>query len=193
MANDLVAVGNFLFVPEAEAARLHLQEEGIQAYLSNAELVNMDWFLGNATGYVKILVPDDQAVAAREVLETLRSQKQARARDSSAAIDGSVCLSCGEKLPAEQSTCSACGWSYVAQHEEEDAVSHSATVSDDASLSSQVVPEEDEAAKDEADEDAEEQAETSVTNRRLLIGLFLGGLIALWLLPLLRAAFRRQL
>jgi len=204
MTNDLIPVGNFLFVPEAEAACLHLHEEGIQAFLSNAELVNMDWFLGNATGYVKVLVPESQAAAARAVLDTLRSQAQARRKAPSALGDAGVCLACGAKLTADQSTCPACGWSYATADEvdgEMEAGEQAARPSEpvDAASHPQASPEtiaakHDESAQGNAsDDDAEEQAETSATNFRLLLGLIVGGIVAAWLLPLLRAALWSRL
>jgi hypothetical protein len=64
MTDDLVTVGQYQFLAEAEAARMHLDAEGIPAFLSDAETVNMDWLLGNAIGYIKLAVPRGQADAA---------------------------------------------------------------------------------------------------------------------------------
>lgn len=36
---------------------MHLDAEGIPAFLSDAELLNADWLLSNAVGYIKLAVP----------------------------------------------------------------------------------------------------------------------------------------
>jgi hypothetical protein len=69
MADDLVTVATFEFLPLAEAARAHLIAEGIPAFLSDAETVYMAWSLGNALGYIKLQVPEAQAERARGILD----------------------------------------------------------------------------------------------------------------------------
>jgi type II secretory pathway pseudopilin PulG len=198
MATDLVNVGNFRFVPEAEAARLRLQDEGIQAFLSNAELVNMTWFLGNATGWVKILVPGDQAAAARAALGVLREEQQARRLDHEAPADAAKCLVCGESLPLRESGCPACGWSYAAEDDaagadplldQGDAPGRAAASAGSEPLDQRHAAES--PVRSDLDEDAAEKAETDATNFRLLVGILVFGIVALWLLPKLREMFQR--
>jgi hypothetical protein len=117
MADTLTTVGSFPFLPEAEAARMHLEEAGIPAFLSDAETVNMDWFLGNAIGYVKLQVPSAQAKAARSILQRIRTDQSQHDVGTPVAADTAVCLACGAELPAGQSTCAACGWSYASDEE----------------------------------------------------------------------------
>ena len=69
MADDLVTVATFEFLPLAEASRAHLIAEGIPAFLSDAETVYMAWWLGNALGYIKLQVPEAQAERARGILD----------------------------------------------------------------------------------------------------------------------------
>src|ERR1700730_9651413 len=69
MADDLLTVATFEFLPLAEAARAHLIAEGIPAFLSDAETVYMAWSLGNALGYIKLQVPEAQAERARRILD----------------------------------------------------------------------------------------------------------------------------
>jgi Putative prokaryotic signal transducing protein len=69
MADELVTVATFEFLPLAEAARAQLIAEGIPAFLSDAETVYMAWWLGNALGYIKLLVPEAQAQRARGILD----------------------------------------------------------------------------------------------------------------------------
>jgi hypothetical protein len=110
---DLVTIGSFRFVPEAEAARLHLAHEGIQAFLANAQMVNTDWFLGNATGYVKLDVAGSQAVEARALLDKMQALWKARLeRGERDAGETLTCLSCGAALTGDESHCNQCGWSY---------------------------------------------------------------------------------
>src|SRR5262245_35757297 len=118
MPDDLVTVEKYQFLPEAQAAQLHLEEEGIVSFLADAETVNMDWLLGNAIGYIKLQVPRDQAQAALTVLEHKRAQTYARQQSESADASGEACLACGRKLPTNQPTCAACGWTYTSEGEQ---------------------------------------------------------------------------
>jgi hypothetical protein len=118
MPEDLVMVGQFQFLPEAQAARMHLQGLGIQSFLSDAELINMDWLLGNAVGYIKLQVSSSQAEAALDALEKIDDQR-ARREDAQGDVVGAAdCLECGAKLLRGQSTCAACGWSYSGEEGE---------------------------------------------------------------------------
>jgi ribosomal protein L40E len=113
MVRDLVTVASFQFPAEAEVARMHLQEKGIQAFLADAETVSMDWLLGNAIGYVKLQVPSDQAQAAHSFLEEVRAGHVRNREGSQPATDAAVCLECGADLPAGSQRCARCGWSYA--------------------------------------------------------------------------------
>jgi hypothetical protein len=113
MMRDLVTVASFQFPAEAEVARMHLQERGIQAFLADAETVSMDWLLGNAIGYVKLQVPSEQAQAALSFLEEVRAGHIRNPEGSRRALDAAVCLACGADLPAGEQKCAMCGWSYA--------------------------------------------------------------------------------
>jgi hypothetical protein len=116
MVDDLVTIREYECLPEAEAARMHLRAAGIQAVLTDAEAVSMDWVLGNALGYIKLQVPRTKAQAALAALavgaSTRRSRKKKRRRRGE-----EECLACGAALRREQSRCAACGWSYLAEGE----------------------------------------------------------------------------
>jgi hypothetical protein len=112
MPETLVTVKTLQFLPEAEAAKMHLAEHGIRAFLSDAEVVNMDWLLGNALGYVKLQVASDQAEAAQAALREFTPQRREEDETADAADVADTCLSCGAILPAGQSVCASCGWSY---------------------------------------------------------------------------------
>src|SRR5438132_7874702 len=93
--NELVTVGNFQFLPEAEAARMHLESHGIPAFLADAETVNMDWLLGNAIGYIKLQVASGRAEEAETILERVHAQRGATEAESAAGADTVECLQCG--------------------------------------------------------------------------------------------------
>jgi len=109
MDSDAVTVGTFRFVYEAELARLHLEEAGIRGFITDAEVVNMDWFLGNAVGYVKVQVARHDAETAVAILAEKLPVPSAAAN---AEDDTTTCLACGTTLPPGDSTCPTCGWSY---------------------------------------------------------------------------------
>src|SRR5262245_58550718 len=107
--DELVTIGNFEFVSEAEVAQLRLQAEGITAFLRDAQILNMDWLLGNAIGYVKLQVPSEQAEAARKLLALSTQEIESPSGDP----DAITCLACGTTLSAFQRQCTKCGWSYA--------------------------------------------------------------------------------
>jgi hypothetical protein len=109
MADDLVTVGHYQFLHEAEAAQRYLDEGGIRSFLADAEMVNTDWFLGNALGYIKLNVASDDSAEATAALEQFRSQHRARTRGPD---DAGTCLACGATFPPAARECPACGWSY---------------------------------------------------------------------------------
>jgi rubrerythrin len=113
MADELVTVQTYRFAPEAEAARMHLEGEGLTVFLADKEIVNMDWLLGVAVGNVKLQVPQSQAARARALLGEMEAKRQERAEGADDEGTG-VCLACGAAIPEQESKCPACGWTYAA-------------------------------------------------------------------------------
>ena len=107
---QLVTIEQYQFLPEADAIRMHLQAEGIEAFLADAETVSTDWALGNAVGYIKLQVPASQEVAGRAVLELIRARRLEREGASNANTNR--CLACDGELLPDQASCLQCGWSY---------------------------------------------------------------------------------
>ncbi len=68
MSNDLVTVATFANPVEANIAKNRLEASGVRAFLANEETVDMDWLLGNALGWIKLEVGEQDADAARAVL-----------------------------------------------------------------------------------------------------------------------------
>jgi hypothetical protein len=96
----------------AEAARNYLESHGVRVFLADAELVNMDWFLLNAVGQIKLQVASSDAATAGELLSRLPAGRP-DSPESAAESEATVCLACGAGLSEEQTTCPACGWSYA--------------------------------------------------------------------------------
>lgn len=119
MPDELVTLATYRYAPKAESAKWVLEQEGIQAFVADANLVTNDWFLGNAIGYIKLQVPKEQAEAALAILRGKpRLLDEAGAETEEDSPD--VCLDCGQLLPEDANQCPSCGWSYNAEESEED-------------------------------------------------------------------------
>jgi hypothetical protein len=68
MNDRWVAVATFSQPLEAHLARTKLESEGIACVVGDEHLIRVDWFLSNAVGGVKVLVPAWEAEKAREIL-----------------------------------------------------------------------------------------------------------------------------
>lgn len=127
MSDRFVTLESYQFLPEAEAVRMHLASEGINAYLADSETVSTEWSLGNAVGYIKLQVPQYQWDQARDLVEELRQRRHER--DLSPESDAiGRCLACNASLSPNQSKCEQCGWTYA------DADDPSDEFTDDAQL-----------------------------------------------------------
>lgn len=118
MADDLVTLATFRFASKAEYTKWVLEQEGIRAFVFDGNTVMADWFLGNAIGYVKLVVPRAQAEAALEIVRRnpgLLDQPQTEVDDDAPER----CLSCNVLLPEDCDRCPSCGWSYGEMVEEE--------------------------------------------------------------------------
>lgn len=109
--DQLVPIGAFETTVEAETARVILEQEGIQAFLKDAEMVNAVGLLGNAIGYIRLLVRAEDEDPARAILEEMVEHD--KARESGERETESRCLSCGLPMPTDAPACPACGWSYA--------------------------------------------------------------------------------
>src|ERR1700737_2018034 len=63
-----VTIRRYLTLPEAEMAKSILNSAGIESFLAEQNIVRVDWFISNAVGGIKLLVRDEDAVAARQLL-----------------------------------------------------------------------------------------------------------------------------
>ena len=78
---SLVTVGSFTTVGEAEAARLMLESRCITCFLSDAEMIAMDWLMSNAVGGVKLQVTEADAPRASQILAQRAARRAARNAD----------------------------------------------------------------------------------------------------------------
>jgi Zn finger protein HypA/HybF involved in hydrogenase expression len=70
---------------EAHIAKGVLEEEGINCWLKDENTVTIDPILTNAVGGIKVMVAEENAQQAREILERLRKEQKAAV----------VCPNCG--------------------------------------------------------------------------------------------------
>jgi hypothetical protein len=68
-SRDLVTVGRYRDLPNADLARALLESSGIPAFIQDDNLVRMDWFYSNAIGGIRLQVEAANADAAREILD----------------------------------------------------------------------------------------------------------------------------
>lgn len=64
-----VVVASFLYPWEAEVACARLRQEGLSPALGDENLVNLDWFMSQAVGGIKVVVPESEAEQASRILE----------------------------------------------------------------------------------------------------------------------------
>jgi hypothetical protein len=64
----LEAVAAFSYLHEAEFARTSLESEGIVTVIENENLIRLDWLYMNALGGLRLLVREEDAGRAREIL-----------------------------------------------------------------------------------------------------------------------------
>lgn len=65
----LVTIRTFRDVPNALLAKSVLESAQIPCFLSDENLIRMDWFWSNALGGIKLLVKEEDASAASELLD----------------------------------------------------------------------------------------------------------------------------
>ncbi len=69
MPGQLVTIATFDLPTKARIAQNLLEQAGIKSVVTDESVVTMDWLLGNAVGWVKLQVLDDDAEKAVSALE----------------------------------------------------------------------------------------------------------------------------
>ncbi|HYL14407.1 MAG TPA: hypothetical protein VEV41_15300 [Terriglobales bacterium] len=68
-SRDVVTIRKFRDLPEALLAQGSLESAGIECWLTDDNLVRLDWFISNFVGGIKLQVKKEDAEAANEILE----------------------------------------------------------------------------------------------------------------------------
>jgi hypothetical protein len=93
MAGQLVTIATFDLVPKARLAKNILDAAGIKSVVTDENIVTMDWLFGNAVGWVKVQVLEEDAEKAVALLEealgpTDSVDEEALAVDAESAATG---------------------------------------------------------------------------------------------------------
>jgi hypothetical protein len=110
--NDLITIATYTMPAEAEAVQALLEENGIQAFVANAEVVRTNLFLSNAVGNVKLQTSRLDAEPARRLIEEHRNALRNAPPDDEEEDGSTACLACGARIGDDEDVCPKCGWSY---------------------------------------------------------------------------------
>ncbi len=66
---ELVMIRTVMHTTEADLIRARLEAAGIPVFLKNYETVNANWFYANALGWIQVMVREEDADRARQILE----------------------------------------------------------------------------------------------------------------------------
>jgi hypothetical protein len=114
MPEDFVPVAAYGTPLEADLAKNYLEAEGILVLLSDDATVGWFWYLGNAVGGIKLLVPRDQVERAAAVLAARpggqpESCVEAGQGAEASGTGGVACARCGARMDPDMDYCPACG------------------------------------------------------------------------------------
>lgn len=98
----LVVVGRYSFPIEAQIAKSALNAAGITAYLADENTINMYWLYSDALGGVRLMVNEENASEAEEILQqdfslSLQEQYENEACQKNDEAEEWVCPECGSK------------------------------------------------------------------------------------------------
>jgi hypothetical protein len=87
VSDNLVTVATYTEPTQAHLAKQHLEEEGVRCYLADDSTTGMDWLLGNAIGWIKLQVMENDAERATGILLRLSPGDQAEEPPSTAITE----------------------------------------------------------------------------------------------------------
>ena len=111
----LVTIATYHSQTKAEAARIHLAQEGIEAVLINESIVAMDWLLMNAIGGIKLQVAAHDAERAAGYINALEGEQRERLKSQATEFIRFHCSECGQlqQFTGDRrggvETCTKCG------------------------------------------------------------------------------------
>jgi putative signal transducing protein len=95
---ELVVVRSFSHPHEAHLACSALHAAGVEAAVADSHIVAADWLVSNAVGGVKVVVRQEDAAQAREILETAAVVEDAIAESGAPNDDVAArCARCGSE------------------------------------------------------------------------------------------------
>jgi len=112
-ADRLVTIATYNLPDIAQAEMLLLEQEGVCAFLTDANLVETDWFVSNVVAGAKIEVAEADADRALEILQQYRAAEAQAGRSEEPVVFD--CPECGQDVmfPADRrgrvETCPHCG------------------------------------------------------------------------------------
>ena len=111
----LVTIATYHSLPKAEAARLLLAHNGIEAVLSNESIVAMDWLLMNAIGGIKLQTSSQDAERATKIIDEYEFDQRERLKSQATEFIRFKCSECeapqqftGDRRGGVE-TCKDCG------------------------------------------------------------------------------------
>jgi hypothetical protein len=111
MSEDFVTVSTSQVAEEAESVKIMLSQEGIEAFVADA---NTGMF-GPAVGYIKVQVPRSQEAAALEILR----QNPMTTGTPGETDAPAKCLACGAPMAEDAQRCAVCGWTFETEADAE--------------------------------------------------------------------------
>lgn len=91
ISNNLIEIASFSYPHEAQIAKASLESAGIPAFITDENTINMQWLYSDALGGVRLLVPRECEVEAKELLSTDFSDYL----KEEAPFEKTVCPHCG--------------------------------------------------------------------------------------------------
>jgi hypothetical protein len=110
--SGFVTIRKYTDAREADLAAAVLDDAGIDHYLDNRMMADMDFMPGHLMGTIALQVPEEHREVAAELLAAMDDRREA-SRQLAAQHPGLSCLACGTAMEEEQDTCGECGWSYA--------------------------------------------------------------------------------
>ncbi|AUI88385.1 phosphoenolpyruvate synthase [Vibrio azureus] len=90
----MVVVARFSFPHEAQMAKSNLESAGIECFIADEHTINTQWLYSNAMGGVRLLVCEENAQLAQQILNTDFSQYVHSEIEVDEELDD-VCPACG--------------------------------------------------------------------------------------------------
>ncbi len=91
ISDNLIQIASFSYPHEAHIAKASLDAANIPAFITDEYTINMQWLYSNALGGVRLLVPEEYAVEAKELISQDFSENVNQATE---AVE-TTCPSCG--------------------------------------------------------------------------------------------------